>query len=247
MSRLNPANSAPHTSDPERAHKQMKLAVIGANGKVGSLLCQKAANVHQTTAFIRSSEQKSKFEAMGVQVSLAIDITNTSLAKVTEVLKGYDAVVYSAGAAGKGLDLTFSVDLDGAVKVAEAVKANGINRFVLVSAILSDDRDFWWNMGIRSYYIAKKYADMVIPTLGVNYTIVQPGVLLDTPGTGKVMDPTKVNAFARGMQGDPQLVGIPREDVANVIMESLGNEHTVDKFIPLLTGDIPIGKALELV
>jgi uncharacterized protein YbjT (DUF2867 family) len=226
----------------------MKLAVIGANGKVATLLCQRASKLFDTTAFIRNAEQVPKFEAMGIKTSLDIDISDTTVTSITKALKGYDAVVFSAGAGGKGLELTFSVDLDGAVKVAEAVKANGIHRFILVSAIKSQDREFWWNGGIRSYYIAKKYADEIIMNMGINYTIVQPGGLLDTPGLGKVMDPTKVDDFADTVNvlTERGKISIPRDDVALAIVECLKNDETIKKVIPLISGDVPVEEAVQL-
>ncbi|ONH67806.1 putative sugar epimerase YhfK [Cyberlindnera fabianii] len=151
------------------------------------------------------------------------------------------------GAGGKGLDLTFSVDLDGAVKVAEAVRANKIKKFVLVSAIKADDRDFWWNGPIRSYYIAKKYADEVIKTMNIDWTILQPGRLLDSESNGKIMDPSKVNAFADSIDvaTESEKIGIPRDDVAISIIESLRSANAAKKVIPLISGDIPIAEAIK--
>lgn len=222
----------------------MKLAVIGAHGKVGSLLCKRANGTFDVTAFVRSPAEFDE----GINVSLDIDITNTPLSKITEALKGFDAVVFTAGAGGKGLDLTLSVDLDGAVKVAEAVQANGIKRFILVSALKTFEREFWWDSFLRSYYIAKKYADEVIIKMDVNYTILQPGMLVDTAGTGKIMDPTKVDAYADEItmkQSDK--LSIPRDDVAHAIVECLNNDATIRKIIPLISGGIQIKDALALV
>lgn len=227
-----------------------KLAVIGANGKVASLLIKRLAQLKSefdTTAFIRNSDQAPKFESLGIKHSTAIDISNTSLKSVTQALKGFDAVVFSAGSGGKGLDTTFTVDLDGAVKVAEAVKANKIKKFILVSAIKADDRDFWWDSGLRSYYIAKKYADEAIKPLDIDWTILQPGWLLDTESTGKISDPSTVNAFAETINigTDSAKISVPRDDVAIAIIESLRSSNSAKKVIPLISGDIPIAEAIK--
>jgi putative NADH-flavin reductase len=222
-----------------------KIAIIGANGKVASKLIQRLANLKnefETTAFIRNEAQAPKFEALGIKYSLDIDITSTKLSAIAKSLKGYDAVIFSAGAAGQGLDLTFSVDLDGAVKVSEAVKAAGIDRFILVSAIKSQDREYWWDTPLRSYYIAKKYADDVISKSDINWTILQPGALLDTESTGKVYPIAEVDQAA---ESKSTKIEISRDDVALAIIESLRNRSTVKRFIPLVSGDVPIAEALQ--
>lgn len=224
----------------------MKVAVIGANGKVATQFIKHAAKEHAVTAFIRNKHQRAKFQEMGVQTSLAIDLTNTSVESIITELSGFDAVVFGAGAGGKGLDLTLSVDLDGAVKCAEAVKHNGTARFILVSALYAQERAEWWDTALRSYYIAKKYADQVIMGMDIPYTILQPGLLLDEPASESVMDPSTVNDCARGlMKNNPTKTGISREDVALAIMACLQLPNTLRKSIPLVHGTIPIHEALE--
>lgn len=226
----------------------LKLAIIGANGKVATCLIKqlsKLTSEFTTTAFIRNATQIPKFKTLGIQSSLAIDITNNTASEIASALKGFDAVIFCAGAAGKGLDLTFSVDLDGAVKVSEAVKSNGIKRFILVSALKSQDRSFWWDTSLRSYYIAKKYADEIISAdKDINWTILQPGYLLDEPGTGKIEDPSIVNGIAVNFVVDGKLE-ISRDDVAKTIVECLRDDSTIHKFIPLIKGDFEIKEAFK--
>ncbi|CCH45643.1 hypothetical protein BN7_5228 [Wickerhamomyces ciferrii] len=226
-----------------------KIAVIGANGKVATQLIKKLANLKtefEPIAFIRNSSQGSKFDDLGVKYSTDIDLVNSNLSKITESLKGFDAVIFSAGAGGKGLDNTFAVDLDGAVRVSEAVKLAKVKRFILVSAIKSQDRDFWWDNSLRSYYIAKKYADEIISRDDdLNWTIFQPGYLTDDEGKGKVEDPTKVNGIADKIDEKNVKISIPRQDVAQAIIESLRDESTIKKFIPLVEGQFDIKDAFK--
>lgn len=224
-----------------------KIAVIGANGKVATHLFQKLTQLKsefEPTAFIRSSSQGAKFKELGVKYSTDIDLTNSNVKSITESLKGFDAVVFSAGSGGKGLELFFTVDLDGAVKVSEAAKAANVKRFVLVSAIKSLDRDFWWDSELRPYYIAKKYADEVISSdKALDWTILQPGYLLESEGTGKIEEPKKVDAGKK--LGDTDNIVIPREDVAQTIIDVLKDDSTIHKFIPLISGSLDIKDAIK--
>ncbi|KAH3676453.1 hypothetical protein WICPIJ_009109 [Wickerhamomyces pijperi] len=227
-----------------------RIAVIGANGKVATCLIHQLSKLTDefvTTAFIRNAQQIPKFEQLGLFTSLEIDLTNSSVSDIARALKGFDAVVFSAGAAGKGLDLTLSVDLDGAVKVSEALQINGIKRFILVSALKSQEREFWWDTQLRSYYIAKKYADDIISSkLDIDWTILQPGMLEDTEGTGLIEDPTKVNDMAHKC-AENGVLKISRIDVASTIVECLQNPGTIHKFIPLINGGLQIKNAIKTI
>ena len=52
----------------------------------------------------------------------------------------------------------------------------------------------------------------------LNYTILQPGYLLDTDATGKIADPKKVNNYADTVKGQHEKISIPRDDVALTII-----------------------------
>ncbi len=215
-----------------------KVAVVGANGKVARRLINKLHGLpdkFEPLAIIRNKDQVKQFSDIGIKskvVSLEEPVLN-----IAGALEGANAVVFSAGAGGKGLDKTFSIDLDGAVKVFEAAEKVGIKRIVLVSAIKAEDRDFWYNNELRSYYIAKKYADRELRRTKLDWTILQPGYLSDGEGTGKVTDEIGNKKIA-----DLQ---IDRDDVAQVIADSLQEPNTIHKTITLVKGQTPIKQFLS--
>lgn len=224
----------------------LKVAVIGGNGKIGQLLLKKLSDLtpeFTATALIRNPDQLQHFQDQGISAKLA-SVTD-SVATLTQALAGFDAVVFSAGAGGKGgLENTLAVDLDGAVKVMEAAAASKPGmRFILVSALKADDREFYYKGPLKNYYICKMYADRELRrAAGLEYTILRPGMLLDGKGTGEVMD-LKVCADVSGVEASK--VGIFREDVATAIIESLRNKNTINKTIPLLNGPVSIAEFLE--
>ncbi len=79
-----------------------------------------------------------------------------------------------------------SSSCQGAVKLIEAAKKAGIRRFVLLSSVFADEPEKWGDpalAGITDYNIAKFFADQwLVRDSGLDYTIVQPGNLLDEPG-----------------------------------------------------------------
>ncbi|AJS86835.1 hypothetical protein H803_YJM1381M00233 [Saccharomyces cerevisiae YJM1381] len=222
----------------------MKVAVVGASGKVGRLLInQLKANDSFSTplAIVRTQDQVNYFKnEVGVDASLT-DIENASVSEITDAIKAYDAVVFSAGAGGKGMERIFTVDLDGCIKVVEACEKAGIKRFVVVSALKAEDRDFWYNIkGLREYYIAKRSADREVRNSNLDYTILQPGSLELNKGTGLLQPLDKLEEKASVNYS------INREDVASFIVESLLHPNaTVKKTISLVNGTEPMEKFIQ--
>ena len=131
----------------------MEVLIIGAHGKIGRIVAEKmkASSKFNPTAFIRKEEQKSFFDERGIPVKIAS--LEDGVEKIAEAMKGFDAVVFTAGSGGKtGPDKTLAVDLDGAVKTMIAAEKMGVKRYVMVSAYLADDRSRWEASGIKPYY-----------------------------------------------------------------------------------------------
>jgi uncharacterized protein YbjT (DUF2867 family) len=212
----------------------MNVLIIGANGQIGRHLVRKLqeSNRHNAIAMVRNDKQKAAFEEQGVQAVLA-DLEG-SINEIARAAEGADAVVFTAGSGGHtGADKTMMIDLDGAIKSVEAAKQAGVHRFIMVSAIGVHHRELW--MESAPYYsAAKHYADIWLEQSNLDYTIVRPGGLINEPGTGKV---TAAVDLDRGR--------IPREDVAEAILASLENPHTIGKAFDIISGETPIMKALN--
>ena len=217
----------------------MKVLVVGANGKIGKQLVNllNESDTHSVRAFVRKEEQAKELESNGIETHLG-DLEG-SVSDLEEAVKGTDAVVFTAGSGGNtGADKTLLIDLDGAVKVIDAAKNVGVDRFLMVSAFGADQREKW-NEEIKSYYVAKYYADKELMQSGLNYTIVRPGGLTDDASKGKVV-------VSDNMQlADSDDWTIPREDVAKVVFESLDNEKTYYKAFDLVSGEQSIEEALD--
>ncbi|CAI4035565.1 hypothetical protein SMKI_13G2150 [Saccharomyces mikatae IFO 1815] len=222
----------------------LKVAVVGASGKVGRLLTDKlkaSSSFSTPLAIVRTQDQVDYFKnEVGVNASLT-DIENASVNEIADAIRGCDAVVFSAGAGGKAMERIFTVDLDGCIKVVEACEKVGIKRFVLVSALKAENRDFWCNIkGLREYYIAKRSADREVRNSELDYTILQPGSLELSRGTGLLQPIDRLEEKASVNYS------INREDVASFIVQSLLHpDVTVKKTISLVNGDEPIEKFIQ--
>jgi uncharacterized protein YbjT (DUF2867 family) len=222
--------------DLKGANLDMKVLVIGANGQVGKHIVNilSEGDVHTVRAMVRKEEQAKELEARGVEAAFAS--LEGTVHEIKEVMKGCDAVIFSAGSGGStGYDKTLLIDLDGAVKAMEAAEDLGIKRFVMVSALQAHHRENW-NPSLIPYYVAKHYADKILEASGLTYTIVRPGGLINEPGTGRV------DAGENKERGS-----IPREDVARVVVETLSEGHTFGRSFDLVSGDTPITEAIQSI
>ena len=106
-------------------------------------------------------------------------------ATLDDHVKGADAVVFAAGAGpGSGAARKRTVDLGGAVKLADAARATGVRRYVMVSSIGAQSPESAGE-SMRPYLEAKAEADAYLQASGLDWTIVRPGSLTDDPGTGQ--------------------------------------------------------------
>jgi uncharacterized protein YbjT (DUF2867 family) len=210
----------------------MDIVVAGGHGQVARRLLKLLADRgHTARGLIRNREHAADLAAVGAVPVLA-DLEND--ATLDEHVTGADAVVFAAGAGpGSGPARKRTVDLGGAVKLADAARATGVRRYVMVSSI-GADRPAAAGESMRPYLEAKAEADAYLQASGLDWTIVRPGSLTDDPGTGRVRVSTELGG------GGP----VTRDDVAAVLAATLTAENTVGVTFELFAGETPIDEAV---
>ncbi len=210
----------------------MNVVVIGGHGKIARRLLKLLADRSDTgRGVIRNPDQAKDLEAIGA-TPIVLDIENK---EIGDAVAGADAVIFAAGAGpGSGPARKQTVDYGGAVKLIDAAKANGVSRYLIVSAMGANHPERWSGQ-IRPYYEAKAAADKAVVESGLDYTVVRPGGLTDDPGTGKVEIAERLDHSGR----------VPRDDVALVLVECLTAENTFGKSFDLLGGDTPVAEAIR--
>ena len=211
----------------------MDVLVAGGHGKIAlRLLRLLAAKGHRARGLIRRPDQAADLEAVGAVPVLADLEAEADLAGHVQ---GADVVVFAAGAGpGSGPERKRTVDLGGAVKLADAAVAVGVRRYVMISSI-GAGRPQAASGAMRPYLEAKAEADRYLMASGLEYTIVRPGSLSDGPGTGRVRVSTEL-----GSRGT-----VPRDDVAAVIAEVLDAPNTIGVTFELFGGDLPVAEAVR--
>lgn len=208
-----------------------KIFIFGGSGRVATdLIKDLVADGNTVTAAARHPENIIKLDGVTAD---KLDL-HADVATITEQVKGFDAIYFTAGSRGKDLIQT---DAMGAIKTMMAAEKAGVKRYIMLSSMLSLDVDSWKNIpGLEDYLAAKFFADTyLMDSTNLEYTILQPTNLTEETGTGKI----KLEAGSTDSN--------PIPDVAKTLAEILKYPNTVDKVIPMSSGETPIDKALKEV
>lgn len=214
-----------------------RIAIIGGHGKVALHLARKlSAEGNEVTSVFRNPDHTADVEATGATAAVA-DVEKLGTEQMTELLRGQDAVVWTAGAGGGSPERTFAVDRDAAIRSMDAAEAAGARRYVMVSYFgAGKDHGVPEDDGFYAYAEAKAEADEHLRASGLDWTILGPSALTLDPGTGHI----ETGAGVTGSQ-------VSREDVALVAAEVLQHPETVGKTIEFNNGSTPIAEALAAV
>lgn len=211
----------------------MEIVVAGGHGQIALRLLRLLSERGDTArGLIRKPEQAPDLERAGAQ-AVVCDLEQEE--DVAPHVRGADAVVFAAGAGpGSGAERKRTMDLGGALKLIDASRAEGVRRYLMISAMGAADPS-QVSEEMRPYLEAKRDADEALVRSGLDYTIVRPGGLTDDPGTGRVEV-----AESLGRRGR-----VPRDDVAAVLAEALLVDSTIGKTFDVLEGETPVADAVR--
>lgn len=212
-----------------------KVFIIGAAGKVGrQLVSQLSGRGHQPMALHRNPEQTAELSDLGGTPVMG-DLLKLDSAALAGLMEGSDAVVFSAGAGGKGgMEMTNAIDGRGLELAVAAAKQAGIRRFLLVSAFPEAGRARQLSERFENYMKVKKLADIHLAESDLDWVILRPGTLVDEAGAGKV------RLGAAIPYGD-----VPRSDVAAVLAELIDAPQVNRIILELTQGDTLVPAAVQ--
>lgn len=211
-----------------------RVFVIGAAGKVGKRLVNNLrSSGHDVAALHRQQEQSAAISETGAQPVFG-NITELDSSDLATLMAGSDVVIFSAGAGGAGIELTNAIDGKGLETAVNAAELAGVRRFLLVSAFPEALRGTDTSAGFENYMRVKKEADVSLASSELEWVILRPGTLVDSPGTGRV------RAGLAIPYGE-----IARDDVAAFLAALVDRPEIARQIIELTQGTSPIGLALN--
>ncbi|GAA1122770.1 SDR family oxidoreductase [Microbacterium natoriense] len=215
-----------------------RVIVFGGHGRIALLLAPLlVARGDEVTSVIRNPDHVAEVEAGGAH-ALVADVESLDTAALAELIRGHDAVVWSAGAGGGDPQRTYAVDRDAAIRTMDAAAIAGVRRYVMVSWLGSTaDHGVPEGADFFPYADAKWAADEHLRGTELEGTILAPGTLTFDEPTGRI----RIDPDGRG--------AVSRADVAAVIAETLSDMSTIGRTIRFGNGtpgaSVPIVEALS--
>jgi uncharacterized protein YbjT (DUF2867 family) len=210
----------------------MEVVIAGGHGQIAMLLHPLLTGRGDAVkALIRNPDHADDVREAGAE-PVYCDLESES--DVSTAVGEADAIVFAAGAGpGSGAERKRTMDRDGAVKLIDAAKANGISRYVIVSSMGAGSPPAKGGDVFGEYLRAKAAADQALAGSGLDFTIVRPGGLTNDSPTGRV------NAAGSVPRGE-----IARADVAAVLAAVLHSDATIGKTFELVSGETPVDEAI---
>ncbi len=213
-----------------------RIAIAGGHGQIALHLTRLlAADGHEVRALIRNPDHRADVEDAGGSPHL-IDLEDAGADELASALEGCDVLVFAAGAGpGSGAARQETVDYGAAVALRDACSAAGVRRYVMVSAMGTDDPPDGDDV-FDVYLRAKSRADAALADSDLDWTIIRPGRLTDEPSTGRV-------ALARHVDAGE----IPRADVAAVLAAVIERPASAGLTLEVVSGDEDVADAVDRV
>jgi putative NADH-flavin reductase len=205
----------------------MQITIFGATGKTGiELVNQALEKGHAVTAFVRDPARLPVEDA-----SLTIiegDIFDP--VSVARAVQEQDAVICTLGA-GSDLKKT-SVRTDGTVNIINGMKKNNINRLIVISAMGVGDS--WDTLSLLNKFVFAtllkssredhEAQEAAVRDSGVDWTVIRPSGLTDTPRTG---------SYEVGENISATTYKIARADVADLVLKELEQNTLIGKAVTI--------------
>jgi uncharacterized protein YbjT (DUF2867 family) len=214
----------------------MRIVIAGGHGQIALLLSRRLSDRGDSVVgLIRNPAHAAEVLASGAEPVTA-DLEAIDAAALAEHLAGADAAVFAAGAGpDSGAARKDTVDRGAAALLADAAVRAGVRRHLQVSAMGVDDPPA--GDGVFAVYLrAKAAAEQDLRARDLDWTILRPGGLTDTPATGTVRLREHVDSGR-----------VPRDDVAAVLVALLDEPRTAGRTLELVGGDTPIAAAVAAV
>ncbi|MFI5799464.1 NAD(P)H-binding protein [Streptomyces sp. NPDC051677] len=213
----------------------MRVVILGATTRLGTRLSETLL-AHGVTpvGLIRGAEHAPRLREAGVEPLVLGADSGRAAEKVVAAMAGAGAVVL---AAGTGLGSGTSAAVSPAALLALSAERAGVRRFVLVSAMLPSESDrAALGDDLPAYLREKERAEHAVRERDLDWCVLRPGELDDSPPTGRV----------RLRSGpDPRPDGpIGRADMAMTIVEVVTAPEAVHKVLAVSSGTRGIRAAL---
>ena len=205
----------------------MQITIFGATGKTGiELVNQALEKGHAVTAFVRDPARLAVEDESLTIIEGDIFVP----ASVARAIQGQDAVICTLGA-GSDLKKT-SVRTEGTVNIINGMKEFNVNRLIVISAMGVGDS--WETLSLLNKIVFAtllkssrddhEAQEAAVRHSGVDWTVIRPSGLTDTPRTGSYQVGENISATT---------YKIARADVADLVLKELEQNKLIGKAVTI--------------
>jgi len=211
----------------------MYVVIAGAHGNIARRLTRLlVARGDRVRGLIRNPDHAGDLEADGAE-PFVCDLEAAGVEEIAAGIDTADAVVFAAGAGpGSGGERKWTMDRDGAVKLLDAARAAGVERYLIISSVGAESPPEGDDV-FAIYLRAKAEADQAVMASDRAWTVVRPGRLSDAPGEGRVR-----------VDSEPFRTEVTRDDVAGVLAALIHEPRAAGCVLYVGAGDDPIEGAV---
>jgi len=197
----------------------LNVMIFGATGKLGVEISEDlVARGDKVTAFVRTSSDRSALEPLGIEFVVGDAMELDTVVAALEQGE-YDAVITTIAS----MRANPPPDYIGNANVADAAVQVGVKRAILISTVgAGDSKDaapFLSQLALSKVLPLKTQAEDHWRASGLDYTIIRPGGLPPSGGTGGGL-----------LSEDRSTMGfIARADLARLVVGVLDDDRTIGK------------------
>ena len=204
----------------------MKILVVGAGGKTGQLVVQRALDAgHEVTAFVHSADE---YEGANV---LLIEGDATDADAMKKAVAEQDAVIDTIG--GKTPFLNTTLEESVARAIIAAMQDQGVRRLVVTS--MMGEGDSWEQASLFQHLLIptflrgaradKAHMEAEVESSNLDWIIARPAVLTDDEATGEIRVYT-LETDSKGHQ-------ITRADLAHWMVDQLSSDQYLHQAVAI--------------
>lgn len=213
----------------------MRVVIAGGHGQVALRLTGLlAGRGDEVVGLVRNADHEPDVTAAGGEPHV-VDLEHATAGELAPVLAQADAVVFAAGAGpGSGPTRKDTVDRGAAALLADAAERAGVGRYVLVSSMGVAGASAATDPVFAAYLRAKAASEEDLRRRPLDWTILRPGALTDSPGTGHVRLGASIGHGS-----------ISRDDVAAVLVALLDEAASAGLTLEAVEGEDLIDAAVQ--
>ena len=211
------------------------ILLAGATGKNGHHVLEQ---LHALGLDVRamSRDVEDAKEEFGAQYNwVEADVTKPET--LAGAMENVDIVVSAVATAMPfGGNRSEKVDYEGTVNLSRAAKAAGATRFVIITSSSSGVKDHFLNTIGGNVLIWKGKAEQVLVDSGLEYVVVGPAGIDDSPGGEQAIALIPRSEYQRGMV-------IGRDDLATVVIAAAGHPDATNRVFTATNKEGPASDA----